>query len=163
MTLVAEPLSSCAPTDGGADFQFAPGVRQSLPGFRTRCTVVRLASAGNDLLRVPRWFTIADAWADPGSVEEALWSGHPVVAVDRTDSPELVIATGAPVVVLGASIGASHWQRDVVDAIRTASARVLVVDLSPSARSGYADIATGGADRERGRRLLSLLSGPNEA
>lgn len=160
MTLVADAVAHSS-LDGGADLRCTPGARRALPHFRTRCTVVRLTSAGNDLLGVPRWFTIAEAWADPGSWEAELWSGHPVIMVDPTDSPELVIATGTPVIILGAAIAASHWQRNVVDSVRRSCPQVLVVDLSPSAKPGYADIITGGPGRERGGRLLALLCGSN--
>lgn len=156
MTLVAEAPPIAA---GPAGFRFGAGVRDALPAFRTRCTVVRLASVDNERLGVPRWYTLAEAWTAPGSPEDAFWSRNPVIDVDRDDPPELVLATGTPVIVLGAGIGAARWQRDVVDAVRASCARVLVVELGPEDVGGYADIATGGWDRARGGALLRLLCG----
>ena len=156
MTLVAE-------TQALTGFRFAPGVREELPAFRTRSTVVRLASLDNERLGVPRWYTLAEAWTEPGSPEGALWSRNPVIDVDRDDPPEPVFATGAPVIVLGAGLGAMPWQRAVVDAVRALGARVLVVEMGAIVVPGYADIATGGYGRAHGERLLSLLCGVREA
>lgn len=160
MTLVA---TTRAPEDTAAGFRFAPGVREELPAFRTRCTVVRLASLDNERLGVPRWYTLAEAWTEPGSPEDALWSRNPVIDVDRDDPPEPVLATGAPVIVLGAGLGAMPWQRAVVDAVRALGARVLVVEMGAIVVPGYADIATGGYGRAHGARLFSLLCGVREA
>ncbi|MEN2742187.1 hypothetical protein ABCS02_30785 [Microbacterium sp. X-17] len=159
MTLVAETR---APDDTSAGFRFAPGVREELPAFRTRCTVVRLASLDNERLGVPRWYTLAEAWTQPGSPEDVLWSRNPVIDVDRDDPPEPVLATGAPVIVLGAGFGTLPWQRAVVDAVRALAARVLVVELGAVVVPGYADIATGGYGRVEGERLLRLLCGVGE-
>ena len=167
MTLVAEPLAIAEGREAGEPrgrghghgFGFAPGVLETLGAFGDRCTVVRLASLGNERLDVPRWSTLAEAWAEPGSRQAAHWARHPVIEVDASDPPELVLATGTPVVVLGVDIAAVPWQRAVVDGVRAACARVLVVDLATSAVPGYADIATFGHDRDRGSELLSLLCG----
>jgi glycosyltransferase involved in cell wall biosynthesis len=156
MTLVADTRTAPADLTG---FRFAPGVREALPAFRTRCTVVRLASLDNEHLGVPRWYTLAEAWTDLGTAEEALWSGNPVIDVDSDDPAEPVLATGAPVIVLGAGLGVIPWQRDVVDAVRALGARVLVVEMGPVVMPGYADIATGGYARAHGARLVSLLCG----
>ena len=156
MTLVADTRTAPADLTG---FRFAPGVRAALPAFRTRCTVVRLASLDNERLGVPRWYTLAEAWTEPGSPEDALWSRNPVIDVDSHDPPEPVLATSTPVIVLGAGLGTIPWQRDVVDAVRALGARVLVVEMGHLIVPGYADIATGGYGRERGERLVALLCG----
>ena len=74
MTLVAEPLAIAEGREAGEPrgrghghgFGFAPGVLETLGAFGDRCTVVRLASLGNERLDVPRWSTLAEAWAEPG-------------------------------------------------------------------------------------------------
>ncbi|MGH1523251.1 hypothetical protein ACRAWC_03915 [Leifsonia sp. L25] len=154
MTLIADTRTAPADLTG---FRFAAGVREGLAAFRTRCTVVRLASLDNERLGVPRWYTLAEAWTEPGSREDALWSRNPVIDVDRHDPPEPVLATGAPVIVLGAGLGAMPWQRAVVDAVRTLGARVLVVEMGAMVVPGYADISTGGHSRAQGAALVSLL------
>lgn len=159
MTLVAEAI---APSDAHeAGFRFAPGVLAGLDAFRGRCTVVRLASLSNERLGVPRWCTLAEAWAEPGSREAAQWSRNPVVDVGESDPRELVVATGTPVVVLGAGIAEVPWQRAVVDGVRAACARVLVVDMAGVTVPGFADVETFGHDRGRGAELLALLSAPS--
>lgn len=157
MTLVAESVAHADAVPG--TFRFGPGVLGALSAFRGRCTVVRLASAGNERLGVPRWYTLAEAWAEPGSSDAAQWSRNPVIDVDASDPPELVLATGTPVVVIGADIADLPWQRAVVDAVRSVCDRVLVVDVSaaPACDSRYADVETFGHDRSRGSELLALL------
>ena len=95
MTLLAEPELRL---DAAVPFRFAPGVLAGLDRFRGRCTVVRLAGVDNDVLGVPRWYTLAEAWAEPGSVAAVRWGGNPVVAVGPGDDPDLVLATATPVV-----------------------------------------------------------------
>ena len=160
MTLVAETRTAPAEPTG---FRFAAGVRETLQDFRTRCTVVRLASLDNESLGVPRWYTLTEAWTSSGSQQEALWSRNPVIDVDSDDPPEPVLATGAPVIVLGAGLGAVPWQSAVVDAVRALAARVLVVEMGSIVVPGYADIATGGYGRDQGERLLGLICGVHEA
>ncbi len=161
MTQVAE-LAARTDTVARA-FRFGPGVLAALSAFRGRCTVVRLASASNEHLGVPRWYTLAEAWAESGSTEAARWSRNPVIDVDPSDPPELVLATGTPVVVIGADIAVVPWQRAVVDAVRSACDRVLVVDVATAPdgvpASDYADVETFGHDRGRGSELLALLCG----
>jgi hypothetical protein len=161
MTLVAEPV---AREHGDArTFHFGPGVLARIGAFHGRCTVVRLASVSNERLGVPRWYTLAEAWAEPGTPVASRWSRNPVIDVEPSDTPELVLATGTPVVIIGADIALMPWQRAVVDAVRQSCAHVLVVEMAPSSIrlppliGGYADIETFGHDRDRGSRLLSLL------
>ena len=155
MTLVAEPeVGAESPVRLG----FAPGVRDTLPRFRGRCTVVRLATLDNDVLGVPRWYTLQEAWAQPGSPAMARWGGNPVVSVGPSDDPELVLATATPVVVVGADNAASRWTRQVVDAVRATCRSVLVVDMGNRPDPSYADIATFGHDRRHGAALLALLT-----
>lgn len=155
MTLVAEPDLRA---ESAATFGFAPGVREALGRFRGRCTVVRLATVDNDVLGVPRWYTLQEAWAEPGSAVASRWAGNPVVAVGPADDPELVLATATPVVVVGADNAATRWARQVVDAVRATCAAVLVVDMGPRPDPSYADIATFGHDRRHGAALLALLT-----
>ncbi len=165
MTLVAEPV--VLERAAARPFRFGPGVLGCLSAFRGRCTVVRLASASNERLGVPRWYTLAEAWAEPGTAAAAQWSRNPVIDVDPSDAPDLVLATGTPVVVIGADIATASWQRAVVDAVRASCANVLVVEVAHSPASvpiplhGYADIETFGHDRDRGAQLLALLSAPS--
>lgn len=161
MTLVAElrPVTTSPPGTIAARFGFAPGVRASLPAFWARCTVVRLASLDNERLGVPRWYTLAEAWAVPGSAAAAAWARNPVVVVDASDPADLVLATGTPVVVIGEDIAGAPWQRAVVDAVRSTCDRVLVVDMGSTPTAQYADVATFGHDRECGRELVGLLTG----
>jgi hypothetical protein len=165
MTLVAEP--TVGERIAGASFRFGPGVLARLSVFRRRCTVVRLASASNERLGVPRWYTLAEAWTEPGNPAGARWARNPVIDVDPSDAPDLVLATGTPVVVIGCDIAVARWQRAVVDAVRAVCAQVLVVELAPSPASvpdalrGYADVETFGHDRQRGAELLALLSAPS--
>jgi len=165
MTLVDEPI--VLERTAGRPFRFGPGVLGRLSAFRGRCTVVRLASASNERLRVPRWYTLAEAWAEPGTAAAGQWSRNPVIDVDPSDPPDLVLATGTPVVVIGADIATAPWQRAVVDAVRASCARVLVVEVAPFPASvpiplrDYADIETFGHDRDRGAQLLALLSAPS--
>ncbi|MDR6970055.1 hypothetical protein [Leifsonia shinshuensis] len=155
MTLVAEPeLRSASPVT----FGFANGVRDALPRFRGRCTVVRLATLDNDVLGVPRWYTLQDAWAEEGSALASRWAGNPVVQVGPSDDPELVLATATPVVVVGADNAATRWARQVVDAVRATCRSVLVVDMGAHPEPSYADIATFGHDRRHGAALLALLT-----
>lgn len=158
MTMLAEAPAARASIAG---FRFAPGVREVLPDVRTRCTVVRLDSLGNERLGVPRWYTLAEAWGEPGSAFAASWARNPQVEAGPDDDPHLVLATGTPVVVLGADIGSAAWSRAVVDAVRASCRRVLVVDLGGDPDPRYADVATFGHDRERGAALLRLLSEPS--
>lgn len=165
MTLVAEPAAR--ERIGAASFRFGPGVLGRLGSFRGRCTVVRLASANNERLGVPRWYTLTEAWSEPGTPAAARWSRNPVIDVDASDVPDLVLATGTPVVIIGADIATAHWQRAVVDAVRAVCLQVLVVEVGPSAAAvpaafgAYADIETFGHDRQRGAELLALLSEPS--
>ena len=155
MTLVVEPE---ARAETRVSFGFAPGVREGLARFRGRCTVVRLATVDNDVLGVPRWYTLGEAWAEPGSAAAARWAGNPVVMVGPDDDPELVLATATPVVVVGADNAASRWARQVVDAVRATCRSVLVVDMGARPEPSYADIATFGHDRAHGAALLALLT-----
>jgi len=157
MTLLAEAVD--LDLDAAPAFRFAPGVREALAAFRGRCTVVRLATVDNDVLGVPRWYTLQEAWAEPGSDAAVSWSGNPVVAVGPSDDPELVLATGTPVVVVGADNAAARWTRQVVDAVRSTCRSVLVVDMGSRPDPSYADIATYGFDRRHGAALLGLLTG----
>lgn len=169
MTLVAEPVGHSVvviPFDATVEpFRFGAGVLDGLSAFRGRCTVVRLASLSNERLAVPRWYTLAEAWAEPGSAEAIRWTDNPVIDVGPSDPAELVLATGTPVIVVGIDISAAPWQRAIVDAVRSACDRVLVVDMSASpsgARaSGYADMETFGHDRAHGAELVRLLSVPS--
>lgn len=156
MTLLAD---ADLDADAALSFRFAPGVQDRLAAFRGRCTVVRLATLDNEVLGVPRWYTLQEAWAEPGSATAASWSGNPVVAVGPSDDPELVLATGTPVVVVGADNAAARWTRQVVDAVRATCRSVLVVDMGGRPDPSYADIATYGFDRRHGAALLGLLTG----
>lgn len=137
---------------------FAPGVRETLPRFQGRCTVVRLSTLDNDVLGVPRWYTLQEAWAEPGSAVASRWGANPVVAVGPSDDPELVLATATPVVVIGADNASSRWARGVVDAVRATCRSVLVVDMGERPDPSYADLATFGHDRRHGAALLSVLT-----
>ncbi|WP_348787273.1 hypothetical protein [Leifsonia sp. NPDC080035] len=161
MTLLADRPRTDPIAEEAAGFLFASGVRDVLPDVRVRCTVVRLESIGNERLGVPRWYTLAEAWAEPGSASAASWSRNPEVVAGPGDDPHLVLATGTPVVVLGADIGSEGWSRAVVDAVRASCPRVLVVDLGDDPDPRYADVSTFGLDRERGAALLRLLSEPS--
>jgi hypothetical protein len=161
MTLVAEPPAGIA--DGMVPFRFAPGVRETLSRFRGRCTVVRLATLDNDVLGVPRWYTLQDAWAENASPAASTWASNPVVAVGPSDPPELVLATSTPVVVVGADNASTSWARQVVDAVRATCRAVLVVDMGLHPGPSYADIATFGFDRRHGAALLALLTAPSAA
>lgn len=156
MTLIAEPEAGlrAEPVRLG----FAPGVRDTLVRFQGRCTVVRLATLDNDLLGVPRWYTLQEAWAEQGSPVAARWGGNPVVSVGPSDDPELVLATATPVVVVGVDNAATRWARPVVDAVRATCRSVLVVDMGPRPDPSYADVATFGYDRRHGAALLALLT-----
>ncbi|MFF9562990.1 hypothetical protein ACF1AJ_06570 [Leifsonia sp. NPDC014704] len=157
MTLLADAVD--LGRDAADTFRFAPGVREALTAFRGRCTVVRLATLDNDVLGVPRWYTLQEAWAEPGSDAASSWSGNPVVDVGPSDDPELVLATATPVVVVGADIAAARWTRQVVDAVRATCRSVLVVDMGERPDPSYVDIATYGHDRRHGAALLGLLTG----
>ncbi|QIZ98379.1 hypothetical protein [Leifsonia sp. PS1209] len=144
-------------------FAFAPTAQDALPAFRGRCTVVRLATVDNELLGVPRWSTLAEAWAEPDSPSGRQWAANPVVSVAEGDDPHLVLATQAPVVIVGVDNERSAWVRAVVDAVRASCRSVLVVDLGHRLTGhAYADIATFGFDRARGGALLDLLTGAHE-
>ncbi|WP_285113354.1 hypothetical protein [Leifsonia sp. fls2-241-R2A-40a] len=156
MTLLAD---APAFVDATTAFRFAPGVREALGRFQGRCTVVRLATVDNDVLGVPRWYTLQEAWGVPGSDAASTWSANPVVAVGPSDDPDLVLATATPVIVVGADIAASRWTRLVVDAVRATCRAVLVVDVGERPAPPYADIATFGHDRAHGAALLGLLTG----
>ena len=155
MTLVVEPELRA---EAIAPFRFAPGVRENLGRFRGRCTVVRLASVDNDVLGVPRWYALGEAWAEPGSAAASRWAANPVVVVGPGDDPELVLATSTPVVVVGADNASTRWARRVVDAVRASCRTVLVVDMGAHPDPSYADIATFGHDRAHGAALLALLT-----
>ena len=155
MTLVVEPELRAETL---VPFRFAPGVQESLGRFQGRCTVVRLATVDNDVLGVPRWYTLGEAWAEPGSPAAARWAGNPVVSVGEEDDPQLVLATSTPVVVVGVDNAASRWTRRVVDAVRATCRSVLVVDMGSRPDPSYADLATFGHDRAHGAALLALLT-----
>ena len=162
MTLLADrPRTDALAGRGATGFLLAPGVRDALPQVRVRCTVVRLESLGNERLGVPRWYTLAEAWGEPGSPAAARWERNPEVVAGPADDPHLILATATPVVVLGADIASAAWSRAVVDAVRASCARVIVVDLGERPDARYADISTFGLDRERGAALLRLLSEPS--
>lgn len=157
MTLLLEPDTARGDVPV---FSFAPGVREALSAFHGRCTVVRLATLDNDVLGVPRWFTLQEAWAEPGSAVVSRWGRNPVVDVGPADDPELVLATATPVVVMGADNAATRWARQVVDAVRATCRAVLVVDMGARPEPSYADIATYGHERAHGAALLALLTAP---
>lgn len=154
----AEARGATTPAEAPACFHLAPGVRETLPLPGDRCTVVRLATLDNELLGVPRWASLAEAWCEPGSELAAVWARNPVVAVDEEDDPHLVLATGTPVVVVGVDNAAAGWTRAVVEAVRASCPRVVVVDMGTRPEARYADIATHGHGREHGAALLRLLS-----
>ncbi|WP_431280217.1 hypothetical protein [Leifsonia poae] len=140
-------------------FALGLGVRDALPRFQGRCTVVRLATIDNEVLDVPRWSTLAEAWADPADAAWRRWSDNPVVTVGPADDPNLVLATLTPVIVIGVDNEANGYARSVIDAVRASCASVLVVDMGLRLTDHrYADIATFGFDRARGGALLDLLT-----
>ncbi|WP_295125541.1 hypothetical protein [uncultured Leifsonia sp.] len=169
MTLLAEPIVHSVDEArfdrAPRPFRFGAGVLDRLHAFRGRCTVVRLATLSNERLAVPRWYTLAEAWAEPGSAEATRWTDNPVIHVGPSDPAELVLATGTPVIVVGVAISTAAWQRAVVDAVRSACERVLVVDMAVSPTGapapGYADVQTFGHHREHGAELVRLLSAPS--
>ncbi|HEY8282270.1 MAG TPA: hypothetical protein VIG28_07280, partial [Leifsonia sp.] len=68
---------------------------------------------------------------------------------------------GSPVLVIGKDNHRYPFARAVIDALRSAGADILVVDMGwVGADRRYADIATFGASRLVGRALLELL-GPD--
>ncbi len=157
MTLILERPADTA--EAARAFAFAPGICAALDTFRTRCTVVRLATLDNDLLGVARWCTLAEAWAEPGSAASRHWDEHPVVVVGPHDDPHLVLATRTPVVILGMDNEGVPWARTIIDSVRATCASVLTVDLAPGPRTPrYADVSTNGFDRARGTALLDLLT-----
>lgn len=158
MTIV---LDRAAEPDAIArSFAFSKHAMAVLPAFHRRCTVVRLATVDNDVLGVPRWSTLAEAWAVQDSRAGRLWESNPVVSVGRADDPDLVLATGSPVVIIGIDNERFAWVRAVVDAVRASCRSVLLVDLGHGLTGHeYADIATFGYDRTRGAALLDLLTG----
>ncbi|GAA1442802.1 hypothetical protein [Leifsonia poae] len=140
-------------------FAIAPRAKESLPLFRGRCTVVRLASIDNDVLGVPRWSTFAEIWGEPGSARTLRWVDNPVVTVGPHDDPDLVLATRTPVVVVGIDNERTAYARVVIDAIRASCNSVLVVDMGHRLTGhSYADVATFGFDRDRGAALIRLLT-----
>jgi hypothetical protein len=140
-------------------FGFAPGAKDALPEFQGRCTVVRLATIDNEVLGVPRWSTLAEAWADPVAPIRRQWSDNPVVTVGPADDPDLVLATLTPVIVFGVDNEAHGYARCLIDAVRASCSSVLVVDMGLRLTGHrYADIATFGFDRTRGDALLDLLT-----
>jgi hypothetical protein len=154
-------LERAATRNVAESFAFGPGVRDALPRFRTRCSVVRLATVDNEVLGIARWSTLAEAWAEHGSELGRRWSENPVVTVGATDDPGLVLATRTPVVVFGIDNARHAFARAVIDAVRASCDCVLVADLGGHAGApAYADITTFGHDRERGAALLDLLSAP---
>ncbi|MEO7015821.1 MAG: hypothetical protein ABI130_09025 [Leifsonia sp.] len=154
MTLVLDRPATVAES-----FAFAPGAREALPQFHARCTVVRLASIDNELLGVPPWSTLAEAWTEPGTAGRRRWSDNPVVTVAPDDDPHLVVATLTPVVVVGADNEAHGYARAVIDAVRASCHSVFVADLGHRLTGHtYADVATFGFDRARGSALLGLLT-----
>ena len=164
MTLLLDPRSrgvaARAGEEAGSSLLLGAGVDASLPTFRQRCTVVRLATLDNEALGVPRWYTLAEAWCEPGSAAAAAWSRNPVVDVGPGDDPELVLARSTPVVILGAANEGTSWARAVIDSVRASCGSVLVVDLGESRPGRYADIAAPLHDRTTGAALLASLSAP---
>jgi hypothetical protein len=156
MTLLAERTIDATRAPG--EFRFAPGIHENLALFRGRCTVVRLSTLDNEVLGVPRWYTLDEAWCEPRSAVASAWRRNPVVSVGPSDHPDLVLATGTPVVVVGAGNATAPWTRAVIDCVRATCRSVLVVDLGAGPDHDYADIATFGSDRSRGAALLSLLT-----
>jgi hypothetical protein len=141
-------------------FAFAPQVRDALPAFRARSTIVRLGSIDNEALGVARWSTLAEIWSEPGSGVRRRWMDNPVVSVGVGDDPELVLATRTPVIVLGADNELHAYARAVIEGVRASCDSVLVVDLGHRLTGhAYADIATFGFDSVRGSALLELLTG----
>ncbi|MFJ8893253.1 hypothetical protein ACIRCZ_01570 [Leifsonia sp. NPDC102414] len=141
-------------------FAISPEAVDALPGFHGRCTVVRLSTVDNEVLGVPRWSTLAEAWGAEDSDSGQQWSSNPVVTVGQGDDPNLVLATRSPVVIVGVDNERRAWVRAVVDAVRASCRSVLVVDLGHRLTGhSYADIATFGFDRARGAALLELLTG----
>ena len=108
MSLVLERPASAVVAES---FAFAPGARDALPEFQGRCTVVRLATIDNEVLGVPRWATLAEAWADPVAPARRRWSENPVVTVGPADDPDLVLATLTPVIVFGVDNEAHGYAR----------------------------------------------------
>jgi hypothetical protein len=157
MTLV---LDRAAEPDAIArSFAFSKHALDALPAFHGRCTVVRLATADNEVLGVPRWSTLAEAFAVQDSSVGRLWESNPVVSAGQGDDPHLVLATRSPVVIVGIDNERFAWVRAVVDAVRASCRSVLVVDLGHGLTGHeYADIATFGYDRARGAALLDLLT-----
>jgi hypothetical protein len=154
MTLLLERPSAAV----AESFAYAPGARDALHEFQGRCTVVRLATIDNEVLGVPRWATLAEAWTDPAAPARRRWSDNPVVTVGPADDPDLVLATLTPVIVFGVDNEAHGFVRGVIDAVRASCTSVLVVDMGLRLTGHrYADIATFGFDRARGGALLDLL------
>ncbi|MFF1877551.1 hypothetical protein [Leifsonia sp. NPDC058230] len=156
MTMLLERPASAAIAE---TFAFAPGARDALPEFQERCTVVRLATIDNEVLGVPRWSTLAEAWTDPAAPVRRRWPDNPVVTVGPADDPDLVLATLMPAIVFGIDNEAHGYATRLIDSVRASCASVLVVDMGVRVTGHrYADIATFGFDRRRGGALLDLLT-----
>ena len=68
---------------------FAPGrTRRRCRRFRGRCTVVRLATLDNDVLGVPRWYTLAGGVGGAGQLRSTRrWARQPGRPVGPADDP----------------------------------------------------------------------------
>lgn len=143
----------------GASFGLNERAEQWLSGSLTTCSIVRLDTVTNIAVGEAPWGPFAELAENPDSRLASIWGTRPVVAVNKSSDPELLLAALAPVLVVGKDNHRHPFARDVIDRLRAEGRDVLVVDMGwPSEGREYADIATFGASRVVGRALLELLA-----
>jgi beta-N-acetylhexosaminidase len=122
-------------------------------------SIVRLETVMNIAVGQAPWGPFAELETSPDSPLAAAWSTRPVVTRTAEDTHEIMLATHAPILVIGKDNHRHLFVRDLIDALRAENREVLVVDMGwPSDDLAYADVATFGASRLAGRALLELLT-----
>jgi beta-N-acetylhexosaminidase len=105
------------------------------------------------------WGPFAAAAASPHAPAAHRFAAWPVIEVDA-DRAGPVPAVEGGALVIGRDIHRHPGSRAVVDGLRAAGGRVVVVDLGwPAPDRRYADVATFGGSRAVGAALLDLLVG----
>ncbi len=123
------------------------------------CSVIRLDTVANIAVGGAPWGPFAELVANPTSQIAEEWGDRPIVACTGRSDSDVVLASFAPVLVVGKDNHRHAWASELIDRLRAEGREVLVVDMGwPSDDRAYADIATFGASRLVGRSLLNLLS-----
>ena len=142
-------------------FDVSPMAREWLARHREDYSVARVDTVANIAVGLAPWGPFAEAAAEPDSAVARAFSRRPLIVVGEGEHAERALDPGSPVVIIGKDNHRHPFARAVIDALRSAGADILVVDMGwVGADRGYADIATFGASRLVGRALLELL-GPD--